>query len=96
MDLRTIDATHHREPPWVDIAGMRDQLAHRQFDTSHTNVQVTVDSDLLQWQRQFSGWCSRSPRTTLKQSSGQFDEGTRNNDPAACPQPARLGTPSAF
>jgi uncharacterized protein with HEPN domain len=38
-----------REPdiPWVDIAGMRDQLAHRYFDTSHAIIQATIDSDLL-------------------------------------------------
>ena len=37
-----------REPeiPWVDIAGMRDQLAHRYFDTSHAIVQATIDRDL--------------------------------------------------
>jgi len=32
--------------PWVDIAGMRDQLAHHYFDTSHAIVQGTIDSDL--------------------------------------------------
>ena len=32
--------------PWVDIAGMRDQLAHRYFDTSHAIVPATIDSDL--------------------------------------------------
>ena len=32
--------------PWEDIAGMRDRLAHRYFDTSHAIVQATVDRDL--------------------------------------------------
>ena len=32
--------------PWEDIAGMRDRLAHRYFDTSHAIVQATVDHDL--------------------------------------------------
>jgi uncharacterized protein with HEPN domain len=32
--------------PWSEIAGMRDQLAHRYFDTNHTIVQATVDNDL--------------------------------------------------
>ncbi len=32
--------------PWVDIAGMRDQLAHRYFDTSHATIQATIDTDL--------------------------------------------------
>jgi len=32
--------------PWEDIAGMRDRLAHRYFDTSHAIVQATLDNDL--------------------------------------------------
>jgi uncharacterized protein with HEPN domain len=32
--------------PWVDIAGMRDRLAHRYFDTSHAIVAATVTTDL--------------------------------------------------
>lgn len=32
--------------PWRDIAGMRDQLAHRYFDTAHGIVQATVEEDL--------------------------------------------------
>ena len=32
--------------PWNDIAGMRDQLAHRYFDTAHSIVGATVDQDL--------------------------------------------------
>lgn len=31
---------------WRDVAGMRDQLAHRYFDTTHGIVQATVDEDL--------------------------------------------------
>lgn len=31
---------------WRDVAGMRDQLAHRYFDTAHGIVQATVDEDL--------------------------------------------------
>lgn len=34
------------EVPWADIAGMRDWLAHRYFDTSHAIVQATIDEDL--------------------------------------------------
>ena len=39
-----------REPslPWPQIAGMRDQLAHRYFDTSHAIVSATVTGDLPQ------------------------------------------------
>ena len=32
--------------PWRQIAGMRDQLAHRYFDTSHAIVAGTVEHDL--------------------------------------------------
>jgi uncharacterized protein with HEPN domain len=32
--------------PWTQIAGMRDRLAHRYFDTSHAIVSATVAEDL--------------------------------------------------
>jgi uncharacterized protein with HEPN domain len=32
--------------PWKDVAGMRDHLAHRYFDTAHGIVQATVTHDL--------------------------------------------------
>jgi uncharacterized protein with HEPN domain len=32
--------------PWLEIAGMRDQLAHRYFDTSHAILVTTVREDL--------------------------------------------------
>ncbi len=37
-----------REPdvPWADIAGMRDHLAHRYFDTAHAIVAATIEHDL--------------------------------------------------
>lgn len=31
---------------WRDVAGMRDHLAHRYFDTAHSIVQATVEEDL--------------------------------------------------
>jgi uncharacterized protein with HEPN domain len=36
-----------REPviPWVDVAGMRNHLAHRYFDTAHAIVQATITED---------------------------------------------------
>lgn len=42
------DSLLAREPdiPWSDIAGMRDHLAHRYFDTTHAIVQATIDHDL--------------------------------------------------
>jgi len=44
ISAETLD--NEPEIPWVDIAGMRDQLAHHYFDTSHAIVQGTIDSDL--------------------------------------------------
>lgn len=32
--------------PWPQIAGMRDRLAHRYFDTSHAILAATVEDDL--------------------------------------------------
>lgn len=32
--------------PWNDVAGMRDHLAHRYFDTEHSIVAATIDHDL--------------------------------------------------
>ena len=32
--------------PWRQIAGMRDHLAHRYFDTAHSILQATIDQDL--------------------------------------------------
>lgn len=32
--------------PWQDVAGMRDHLAHRYFDTDHAIVAATVERDL--------------------------------------------------
>lgn len=32
--------------PWAQMAGMRDRLAHRYFDTSHAILAATVEQDL--------------------------------------------------
>lgn len=32
--------------PWADVAGMRDHLTHRYFDTAHGIVAATVNHDL--------------------------------------------------
>jgi uncharacterized protein with HEPN domain len=32
--------------PWPDIAGMRDHLAHRYFDTDHAIVAATIERDV--------------------------------------------------
>ncbi len=34
------------EIPWQDVAGMRDHLTHRYFDTAHSIVQTTIEVDL--------------------------------------------------
>jgi uncharacterized protein with HEPN domain len=37
-----------KEPgiPWMDVAGMRNHLAHRYFDTAHGIVKATITEDL--------------------------------------------------
>ncbi|MGV1080831.1 MAG: DUF86 domain-containing protein [Candidatus Nanopelagicales bacterium] len=37
---------HEPSIPWIEVASMRDHLAHRYFDTSHAVVKSTVDHDL--------------------------------------------------
>ncbi|MPZ88056.1 MAG: DUF86 domain-containing protein [Nitriliruptorales bacterium] len=37
---------HEPDIPWEQVAGMRDRLAHRYFDTSHAIVQATVEYEL--------------------------------------------------
>jgi uncharacterized protein with HEPN domain len=47
--VKALDAAIlEREPsvPWQDVAGMRDHLAHRYFDTDHAIVSATVERDL--------------------------------------------------
>jgi len=50
-----------REPdiPWIDVAGMRNHLAHRYFDTAHSIVQATITEDpasnMCWWRRRTTG-----------------------------------------
>jgi uncharacterized protein with HEPN domain len=37
---------HEPDTPWIDIAGMRNHLAHRYFDTAHAIVATTITHDL--------------------------------------------------
>lgn len=37
--------------PWQQIAGMRDRLAHRYFDTSHAILTATVEEDVPELER---------------------------------------------
>ncbi len=45
-DLDVSLLSQQPEIPWRQVAAMRDQLAHRYFDTSHVVVQHTVTTDL--------------------------------------------------
>ena len=38
--------TSEPDLPWEQIAGIRDRIAHRYFDTSHAIVQATIDNDI--------------------------------------------------
>jgi uncharacterized protein with HEPN domain len=40
------DAQRLDDVPWQDVAGMRNHLAHRYFDTDHAIVAATVEHDL--------------------------------------------------
>ncbi len=37
---------HEPDIPWIDVAGMRNHLAHRYFDTTHAIVRATITEDL--------------------------------------------------
>lgn len=54
---------HEPDIPWTQIAGMRDRIAHRIFDTSHAIVQGTVDNDLPELQDAVDRLYSRTPDT---------------------------------
>ncbi len=45
-DLPPTLLAHEPGIPWIEVARMRDHLAHRYFDTSHAIVRGTVDHDL--------------------------------------------------
>lgn len=53
---------HEPDVPWTQIAGMRDRLAHRYFDTSHAILAATVESDLPELER--------AARSLIDQSEG--------------------------
>ncbi|MGH9135624.1 MAG: HepT-like ribonuclease domain-containing protein [Acidimicrobiales bacterium] len=50
-DLPSSLLDSERDLPWSEIAGMRDRLAHRYFDTSHAIVTATVAEDLPDLER---------------------------------------------
>jgi uncharacterized protein with HEPN domain len=49
--------------PWREIAGMRDSLAHRYFDTSHAILAATVRSDLPELRAAVERLLARDGRT---------------------------------
>jgi uncharacterized protein with HEPN domain len=68
--------------PWSQIARMRDNLAHRYFDTDHAIVQATVDNDLDELDTP-----ARRPLSTSTATSGRTR--TRRRGPPSRPQFAR-------
>ncbi len=45
-DIDTGLLENEPDVPWSEIAGMRDRLAHRYFDTSHAILTATVEKDV--------------------------------------------------
>lgn len=45
-DIDTGLLDNEPDVPWREIAGMRDRLAHRYFDTSHAILTATVEEDV--------------------------------------------------
>jgi len=48
--------------PWQQVAGMRDRLAHRYFDTSHAVIAATVRNDLPELRSAVQRLVSRTRR----------------------------------
>ena len=63
--------------PWIQIARMRDHLAHRYFDTDHAVVQATVDNDLPELERAIQALADALPA-----------ENEQEDPPAQSPAPA--------
>ncbi len=51
---------HEPSIPWEEVAGLRDRLAHRYFDTSHSILQATVEHDLPELEAAVSRLLSRT------------------------------------
>ena len=43
--IRSVLLARERDVPWIDVAAMRNHLAHRYFDSAHPIVRSTVDGD---------------------------------------------------
>lgn len=64
--------TSERIVPWSQVAGMRDHLAHRYFDTAHSIVEASVTEDLPQLEdaacrpeRRATGTIPKQPSTSM-------------------------------
>ena len=53
---------HEPDVPWTQVAGMRDRLAHRYFDTSHAILTATVENDLPELERAARSLIGQSER----------------------------------
>jgi uncharacterized protein with HEPN domain len=49
--------------PWTEISRMRDQLAHRYFDTAHSIVRATATRDILALEAAVERLLARLPST---------------------------------
>jgi uncharacterized protein with HEPN domain len=58
--LPTSVLANEPEIPWADVAGMRDRLTHRYFDTTHAILQATVDHDLPELEQAVARLMSRA------------------------------------
>ena len=70
--------------PWRQVAGMRDHLAHRYFDTAHAILQATVDDDLPELERAVHALGKALPDEDAT-SEGAPSEDPRSGYPPASP-----------
>ena len=71
----------HPSIPWRQIAGMRDHLAHRYFDTAHAVLQVTVDYDLPELERAVAALVEALPVEDQPGEDPQMEKAPANSPP---------------
>jgi uncharacterized protein with HEPN domain len=69
--------------PWRQIAGMRDHLAHRYFDTAHAVLQATVDGDLPELERAVAALVEALPVEDQPGEDPQIEKPPANSPPQA-------------